>query len=74
MIGDTVMDIGMARNAVVDSIGVTWGMGSAEELLAAGATLVVSNPADLLAGVIRKYQAINTKLQHTDFVNKPARP
>ena len=74
MIGDTVMDIGMARNAGVEVIGVSWGIGTCEELTAAGANLIVSNAAQLIKGVMRKYETINIKMQCSDFVNKPALP
>jgi phosphoglycolate phosphatase len=47
VIGDTIMDIGMATNANTKSIGVTWGMGSEIELNKSGASLVLSDPATL---------------------------
>ena len=45
MIGDTIMDIGMAKNAGVRSIAVTWGMGSEKDLKEAGADTVLSTPS-----------------------------
>lgn len=47
MIGDTVFDIDMARAAGVRAIGVDWGYHAAEELLDAGAEIVVSSCAEL---------------------------
>ena len=41
MIGDTVFDIEMARNAQVRAIGVSWGYHDPEELRAAGAAGVI---------------------------------
>lgn len=48
MIGDTVFDIAMARNAGVRSVGVDWGYHDAHELHDAGAAVVVSTMAELL--------------------------
>ena len=47
MIGDRKYDIIGAKVAGIDSIGVLWGFGGAEELQAAGATLVVDSPEEL---------------------------
>ena len=47
MIGDTVYDVEMARNAGVAALGVAWGCHDAEELLAAGAVAVVDDFAML---------------------------
>lgn len=47
MIGDTVFDIDMARAAGVRAIGVDWGYHAPEELLEAGAEIVVSSCAEL---------------------------
>ena len=47
MIGDTVFDIYMARDAGVRAIGVDWGYHAPQELIAAGAACVVANPAEL---------------------------
>lgn len=48
MIGDTVFDIAMARNAGVRAIGVDWGYHDDYELHDAGAARVVSTMAELL--------------------------
>lgn len=51
MIGDTVFDIAMARNAGIRSIGVGWGYHPADELSAAGADLVVESGSELLPAI-----------------------
>lgn len=48
MVGDTVFDVQMARNAGVEAIGVAWGYHEAEELTAAGAVCVIETFAALL--------------------------
>lgn len=53
MIGDTVFDIEMARNADVAGIGVTWGYHPAAHLQLAGAHEVVDGYGDLAAAVDR---------------------
>lgn len=47
MIGDTAYDMQMARDAQVRGIGVDWGYHQPQELIAAGAELVVKSPAQL---------------------------
>ena len=48
MIGDRKTDIlGALENGLI-AVGVTWGYGSREELLAAGAANVVDSPQELL--------------------------
>ncbi len=47
MIGDRHHDIAAARINGIESIGVTWGFGSLEELTTAGAGQIVTTPADL---------------------------
>jgi len=47
VIGDTAFDMEMARAAGVRAIGVAWGYHQPEELLAAGASAVAANPAEL---------------------------
>jgi phosphoglycolate phosphatase len=47
MIGDSVLDIGMGLAARAFTIGVTWGVGSREQLLAAGASVVVDTYDEL---------------------------
>jgi phosphoglycolate phosphatase len=49
MIGDTVFDIEMARNAQVGSIGVSWGYHDPAELLAYGAAGVINEFSELVA-------------------------
>jgi phosphoglycolate phosphatase len=49
MVGDRSFDIAAARAHELLAIGVTWGVGSAEELLGAGADLLVERPSDLAA-------------------------
>ena len=53
MIGDTVYDIEMAKNAGIPAIGVAWGYHPAAELAAAGADVIVSDGALLLATIDR---------------------
>ena len=48
VIGDTSFDIGMARAAGAGAIGAGWGYHEPEELFAAGAHGVASEPADVL--------------------------
>jgi len=52
MIGDRCHDIVGARNNGFPSIGVTWGYGSADELLGAGATSLAASP-DELPGLVQ---------------------
>ena len=47
-IGDTVYDIEMAKNAGIEGYGVSWGYHHEEELIAAGATLVLQDIKDIL--------------------------
>jgi len=49
MIGDTAMDIRMAKQAGVAAIAVTWGMGTEADLRAAGADWLVTEPTQLRA-------------------------
>lgn len=51
MIGDTVFDMAMGRNAGARSIGVDWGYHEADELTAAGAERVVVSFDELLAAL-----------------------
>ncbi len=48
MVGDRADDIVGGRDLGVPGIGVTWGYGSADELVAAGAVAVVDSPHDLV--------------------------
>ena len=52
MIGDRMYDIAGARKAGIDSIGVTWGYGSRDELIAEGATWIADSADELLRLVI----------------------
>ena len=54
MIGDTVYDIEMARRAGTASIGVSWGYHEPEELIEAGADIVVDKAEDLLAAILAR--------------------
>ena len=47
MIGDRYHDIEAGQSAGVQTIGVTWGFGSREELTTAGADFVVDTPAEI---------------------------
>jgi phosphoglycolate phosphatase len=49
MVGDRSFDVDAARAHGLLSIGVTWGIGSAEELRAAGADRLIEEPGELLA-------------------------
>jgi AHBA synthesis associated protein len=54
LVGDTVADIVAARRAGIATVGVTWGIGTREQLAGVGADVVVDRPAELvplLAGV-----------------------
>lgn len=48
MVGDSLLDLTMAANAGIDSIGVTYGAHSAEKLLQAGPIALIDSPAQLL--------------------------
>jgi phosphoglycolate phosphatase len=47
MVGDRAQDIVGARHNGVEAVGVLWGYGSEEELLAAGPRRIVSSMAEL---------------------------
>jgi phosphoglycolate phosphatase len=47
MIGDTYMDVGMGKSAGCRTFAVTWGMGSEESLVSAGADAIVQSSGDL---------------------------
>lgn len=51
VVGDTVYDMQMAREAGVLAIGVAWGYHAGDELLAAGAGTVVQSFAELLPAI-----------------------
>ncbi len=48
-VGDSSVDIATAKAAGVESIAVTWGFSSAEELEPCGATHIVEHPAQILS-------------------------
>lgn len=47
-VGDTSTDITLAKNAGVESVGVTWGYRPQSELVDAGAGYIISEPSQLL--------------------------
>ena len=49
MIGDRLHDVAGARSNGVRAIGVSWGYGSREELVSAGATVICDSVAELVA-------------------------
>lgn len=48
VVGDSIFDIQMAKAAGAKAIGVSWGYGAAEDLIAAGADAVVDLPGHIL--------------------------
>ena len=48
MIGDTVYDIKMGKNAKINTIGVTWGYSTKEELRLAHADQIINDPSELV--------------------------
>ena len=48
MIGDTVYDIKMGKNAKINTIGVTWGYNTKEELHQANADHLINDPRELV--------------------------
>jgi len=53
VVGDTVFDMEMARNAGVAAIGVAWGYHEAHELSAAGAAALVESFDGIMPAVAR---------------------
>jgi phosphoglycolate phosphatase len=51
MVGDRHVDMAAARAHGLRAVGVTWGIGTAEELRDAGADVLVSTPAELPAAL-----------------------
>ena len=51
MVGDRSFDIIGAHVCAIPVIGVTWGIGSRQELLASGADLIVDSPSELTRAV-----------------------
>jgi len=52
MIGDSAVDMATARNAGIDSIGVTWGFRPRSELVEACAGRLADTPADVAAYIL----------------------
>ena len=48
MIGDTVYDIKMGKNAKINTVGVTWGYNTEEELRRANADHIIHDPNELV--------------------------
>lgn len=48
MVGDSLLDLTMAANAGIDSVGVTYGAHSAEKLLRAKPIALIDSPKQLL--------------------------
>ena len=51
MVGDRHVDMEAAHAHGLRAVGVTWGFGTADELRAAGADVLVTTPADLPAAI-----------------------
>ena len=49
MVGDTKFDIIGAKHHGIPAIGVSWGYGKVEDMVAAGAAAIVDTPAQLLS-------------------------
>ena len=49
MVGDRKFDVEGAKKAGVSTVGITYGYGTREELLAAGAIWVVDTPEEVVA-------------------------
>ena len=56
MVGDRDHDVEGAHMNAIDCIGVSWGFGSPEELLGAGACAVVDDPAEVVGAVAATYR------------------
>ena len=56
MVGDRFYDMGGARGAGVDSVGVLWGFGSKFELIESGATYVVDKIQDIESIALGMYE------------------
>ncbi|HIJ67523.1 MAG TPA: HAD family hydrolase [Planctomycetes bacterium] len=48
IVGDSSMDMQMAASAGIRSVGVSWGFRRREELVEAGADIIIDNPAEIL--------------------------
>ena len=51
-IGDSEVDIETAQNAHMNCLSVDWGFRTREELLQAGATVILSQPSDILSNIL----------------------
>ena len=47
-VGDSDVDLKTAANSGMDCLSVTWGFRTKEELLAAGATVMINDPEEIL--------------------------
>ena len=54
MIGDTIHDIKMGKNAIINTIGVTWGYNTKEELQQSKADYII-NDLNELVKILREY-------------------
>lgn len=52
MVGDTAFDVTGAASHSIPTIGVAWGYGKTEDMIAAGACAIASTPAELLTLLI----------------------
>lgn len=58
MVGDRDHDVEGAHLNGIDCIGVTWGFGSVEELVDAGAVSTVDSPGEVAAAVAAAYRSV----------------
>ena len=61
-VGDSDIDIRTARNAGVESVGVTWGFGGREALEREGAAHIVDAPSEILPLLGLSKQVVRTRL------------
>jgi len=54
MVGDTIMDVKMGRNAKTHTIGVAWGMHPVQHLVDAGAHHIIDTPFTEIVPVVKK--------------------
>jgi phosphoglycolate phosphatase len=57
MVGDRDHDVEGAHLNAIDCIGVSWGFGSREELVGAGAVTVVDHPRDVAGAIAAAYRS-----------------
>ncbi len=60
MVGDREHDVEGARANAIDCFGVAWGFGSHDELIRAGARVVVEAPRDVVAAVAGTYRSVES--------------